>query len=98
MVMASSLDKREIQITIVIKVNPCRPLPIAPYVNSRSRKNIRKCSIPVIQVNVRRLFIITIHKDIEISIVIEITPDGRCERSEERRVGKEGEGCGERVW
>src|SRR5215213_9647062 len=75
----SSPDKGQIQITVIIKVNPCRSLPIAPFVDAGSRKNVRKRSIPLILVQIRWFPIIIVDEEIEISIVIEIAPDGSSE-------------------
>src|SRR5436190_13891424 len=87
----SSPDKGQIEITVIVKVNPCRSLPIAPFVDAGRRKDVRERSIALILVQIRRFPIIIVDEEIEISIVIEIAPD-RSSEGKSHAI----EPCGER--
>jgi hypothetical protein len=92
-----SLSNRQIQITVIVKVSPTGSMTVSRGINPRVWTNIRKGSIPVISVKIRGPPPLIINKEVEITFVIEITPD-RFSKRESRRIEPRRDGDISKDW
>ena len=73
--MRSSQRDAKVQVPIIIVIDPGRSMPISWAYQARSGKDVSKCSVPVIPINVGCLIEMIVGEEIKVAIVIEVTPD-----------------------